>query len=311
METTDYTIQVAARRSGLTPDVIRVWERRYKAVEPIRAGNNRRRYSDKEIERLFLLAQATRAGHRIGDIANRPTEELAELIADDRRAESRVDALQSSPQSRPIEERLERLLTALRGLDGVELELQLEDAALALTAPRLVDELIAPLMRRIGEGWREGTLRPAHEHLATSTIRSLLTRIQFRQRSDPNARELIVATPPGQRHDLGALAVALSAGLEGWRTTFLGGDLPIEDLVSAALQRRVRAVALSITYPADDAALSSDLQQLRRLTEAGIDVIVGGGAAHAYSATMVDIGALLVGNLQQFRDTLQSLRTPA
>jgi len=67
-----HPIQVAARRSGLTSDVIRAWERRYRAVEPGRSATNRRLYSDDDVERLLLLGQVTRAGRRIGDVAGLP-----------------------------------------------------------------------------------------------------------------------------------------------------------------------------------------------------------------------------------------------
>ena len=64
-----HPIQIVARRTGLTPDVIRVWERRYEAVLPRRTSTNRRLYSDRDVERLQLLRRATLAGRRIGDVA--------------------------------------------------------------------------------------------------------------------------------------------------------------------------------------------------------------------------------------------------
>ena len=81
-----HPIQVAARRSGLSPDVIRAWERRYSVVTPHRSGTNRRLYSDQDVERLVLMAQASRTGRRIGDIAKLSTLDLRELMAADRDA---------------------------------------------------------------------------------------------------------------------------------------------------------------------------------------------------------------------------------
>ena len=71
-----------ARRTGLTAHVIRIWEKRYGAVQPERTGTNRRLYSEEQIERLSLLREITRAGHSIGPVAKLPTENLRKLAAE-------------------------------------------------------------------------------------------------------------------------------------------------------------------------------------------------------------------------------------
>ena len=74
-------IKVVARRTGLSAHVIRIWEKRYGAVEPERTDTNRRLYSDEQIERLSLLRDITQAGHSIGHVAKLPTEKLRQLAA--------------------------------------------------------------------------------------------------------------------------------------------------------------------------------------------------------------------------------------
>ena len=76
-----HSIQVVSRLSGLSPHVIRVWEKRYGAVTPVRTGTNRRLYSEEEIQRLRLLSRATAAGHRIGVIAHLGIRDLERLVA--------------------------------------------------------------------------------------------------------------------------------------------------------------------------------------------------------------------------------------
>ena len=65
-----HLIQVVNRRTGLSSDVIRVWEKRYQAVVSHRNDTNRRLYSDKDIDKLTLLKRAIAAGRRIGDVAS-------------------------------------------------------------------------------------------------------------------------------------------------------------------------------------------------------------------------------------------------
>ena len=79
-----HSINIAAKRSGLTPHVIRVWEKRYNAVTPVRTETNRRQYSDEDIKRLALLREATLGGHKISNIASLPKDTLKSLTEEDR-----------------------------------------------------------------------------------------------------------------------------------------------------------------------------------------------------------------------------------
>ena len=72
-------MKLVARRTGLSAHVIRVWERRYGAVTPVRTGTNRRLYTEEDIERLSLLRRLTEAGHNIGNVAALPLPRLREL----------------------------------------------------------------------------------------------------------------------------------------------------------------------------------------------------------------------------------------
>jgi DNA-binding transcriptional MerR regulator len=85
-----HPIQVVVRRTGLTADVLRAWEKRYGVIEPGRSEGGRRLYSDRDIERLRLLRRATGAGRRISQIAGLATEELAALVKEDEREEAVV-----------------------------------------------------------------------------------------------------------------------------------------------------------------------------------------------------------------------------
>ena len=74
-----HTIQSVAEKTGLTPDVIRIWERRYSVVSPERTPSNQRLYTDDDIERLNLLRRVTEQGRRISAIAALSTDELREI----------------------------------------------------------------------------------------------------------------------------------------------------------------------------------------------------------------------------------------
>ena len=91
-----HPIAVVSERTGLSHDVLRIWERRYRAVTPTRTSGGERLYSDADVERLRLLDAAVAAGRRIGRVATLPTSDLAELVAGDRAAKDR-SAVEAAP----------------------------------------------------------------------------------------------------------------------------------------------------------------------------------------------------------------------
>jgi DNA-binding transcriptional MerR regulator/methylmalonyl-CoA mutase cobalamin-binding subunit len=304
-----HPIQVAARRSGLSADVIRAWERRYNAVEPQRSGTNRRLYSDEDVERLLLLGQVTRAGRRIGDVAGLPLEELKKIVEDDRRAAGKV-APPPSPRARtrPVKRHLETCLDAIDRLDAVALDAALSNASVDLSVPVLMEDLLMPLMDAIGKRWQDGVLRVAHEHLATALVRSFIGALRDVGIPPEGSPEIIIATPSGTRHEIGALMVSVLSASDGWKATYLGPDLPAEDIAAAARSRGAKAVALSIVYPADDPQLGRELRRLGKQLEEGVTLFVGGASANGYREVLDEIGAHVTVDVSILRSELQELR---
>lgn len=307
-----HTIGTVARRTGMKPDLIRAWERRYSAVEPGRTPTRRRSYSDADVERLLLLRRVVGTGRGIGQVASLPNEELRALLAEE---PAPVDPAPPDPGTLPssssetAEPYLTLCLAAAQRLDIRDLEQQLERASVALSRHHLLDKLLMPLMQRIGDLWQRGELRPIHEHMATAVVRSFVGSMRGAYHS-ANGPELIVTTPVRQLHELGALIAAATAASDGWQVTYLGADLPAEEIAAAAVQKGAKAVALSIVYPPDDPLLNEELRRLRRLLPRTTEIIVGGRAAVSYAAALDETGARRVENLRELREELDLLRTP-
>lgn len=305
-----HPIGVVARRTGLKPDLIRAWERRYGAVDPGRTETRRRYYSDADIERLLLLRRVVSTGRGIGQVAGLSEPELKSLIADEPLGRGAAFPSGPSPAAgETAEPFLGLCLAAARRLDVHDLELQLERASVALSRMNLLEKLLVPLMHGIGDLWQKGELRPIHEHMASAVVRSFLGSMRGAYHLSAGAPQLIVTTPARQLHELGALIVSATAASEGWQVTYLGPDLPPEEIAAAAVQKAARAVAVSIVYPPDDALLVEDLKRLRRLLPPTVEMIVGGRASSAYTSVLQEIGALHVNSLAALRHELEQLRS--
>ncbi|MEA2603185.1 MAG: MerR family transcriptional regulator, light-induced transcriptional regulator [Acidobacteriota bacterium] len=312
-----HPIGVVARRTGLKPDLIRAWERRYGAVEPGRTDTRRRFYSDEDIERLLLLRRVVSTGRGISQVARLSTEELEALLESEALAAPTQQQASASPASFAesggngdlAEEYLSRCLAAAHRLDVRELEMLIERASVAFSRTNLIEKVLVPFMQRIGDLWHQGTLRPLHEHMASAVVRSFLGAMYGSHQPELSAPQLVVTTPSRQHHELGALVAAASAAGEGWQVTYLGPELPPEEIAAAALQKGARAVALSLTYPPDDPMLVDDLRRLRRLLGSRTTLIVGGRVAPSYAGVLAEIGALQVEGLPELRQHLQNLRS--
>jgi methanogenic corrinoid protein MtbC1 len=310
-----HPIGVVARRTGLKPDLIRAWERRYGAVEPGRTQTRRRFYSDADIERLLLLRRVVGTGRGIGQVANLANEELRALIADE---PSRSYPATPGPAPGAVapgtvadtaEPYLALCLSAAQRLDIHDLETQLDRASVALSRHNLLEKLLVPLMQRIGELWQSGELRPVHEHMASAVVRSFLGSMRAAYHAAATAPQLIVTTPARQLHELGALIAAATAASEGWQVTYLGADLPAEEIAAAVVQKGARAVALSVVYPPDDPMLADEIRRLRRLLPRHVDLIVGGRSAHSYASVLDEVNAHRVESLRELREELDLLRS--
>ena len=304
-----HPIQLVARLTGLSAHVLRIWEQRYRAVEPRRTSSNRRLYSQRDIERLNLLRDVTRAGHSIGQVAQLSADKLRQLAAESSRTQGRAACSVNEPPA--TGSFLDECVAAIKSLEAPALDDALKRAATALGTMGLLQRVLAPLTQTLGDLWRDGTFTAAHEHFASAAIRVFLGNSAKPFGAMDNAPVLVVATPAGQVHELGALLVGATAAHLGWQVTYLGASLPAAEIAGAARQRRARAVALSLVYPEDDPQLEGELKRLREALPAEVALLVGGRAMPAYRAALENLGAVRIENLAHLGLTLDGLRRPA
>lgn len=297
-----HPVRVVASRTGLSTHVLRAWERRYGAVTPTRTEGGQRLYSDADLERLTLLQALTAGGDPISQLARLPIPELRRL------AEAGHAAAVTSTDRRSAEESRASALRAIEALDAAGLRRGLECGAVSLGVPRLLDEVVSPMLVEIGERWRGGRMTIAQEHLATAVVHQVLGWVREMAEAGAAAPVLVAATPPGQIHEGGALLAAATAAAEGWRVTYLGADLPVDEIAEAARRTAARAVALSIVHPTDDPAVGDHIRALRQALPTGVALLVGGTAATAYAHETAAAEAQLLTDLASLRAALRGLR---
>ncbi len=301
------TIKFVALQTGLSVHVIRVWEKRYGAVRPRRAPNNRRLYTEGDMERLRLLHRATQAGHSISQIAGSPLHELRKLTREAPAGTRASFTDRRNKRSRLAREFVAAALDAVQRMDGDRLSELLDRAAVEVGSPSVLQDFIVPLVEQIGDCWRDGDFGIAHEHFATAIITGFLAHFARPFTTSESAPLIILTTPTGHLHELGAMIVVAAARSHGWRALYLGASLPVEELIRAARELKPKAIGLSIIFPPDDHQLRKDFARLRKLLPVSCTIIIGGRAAKNFALGFGKNGAVLVDSLAAFYPLLNRL----
>jgi len=339
-----FPMRVVVRRTGLNASLLRAWERRYGAVDPGRSDGGQRLYSEDDIRKLMLLREAVDAGHNISQVAELPLQGLRDLVMreqarglpqgagvdrprdsgrslpgpeDETRRNGRSGsgeggdpgngtALRLRPRSRSeAGVFLEQGIAAVQDMDTRRLEGILNRAAMALGPAELVDDLLLPLLARIGLLWRAGEVGPASEHMASGVVRRFLDWLLEALGSHEPGPLMLVGTPAGHRHEFGAILAAVVSAGEGWDVLSLGPDLPASEIAEAVRRKGASAVALSAIHPFDDPHLPGELRALRRELTADVRVLVGGPAALHHREALEAVGIEVVDDLAELRTRLR------
>ena len=304
-----HSIKAVARKTGLSTYVIRAWEKRYQAVSPGRTDSNRRLYSDNDIERLILLKKATEQGESIGQIAGLENSELFGLVERDK--SGAIDLAGETPdfdKALAPEQYVEKIIAAAREIDTAGMERLLTNAVVTLSQPVFLEKIVEPLMHLVGDMWYDGDIKAVHEHAVSAVVRTILGEQLSKQKAPATAPRIIITTPAGQLHEFGALAAAVMASSDGWDVTYLGPNMPADDIAKAGNQRQVRVVGLSVVYPSDNMSVGRELPLLRQYLGQEVAIIIGGRGAGYYKDIIESVSGILVSDLADFRSKLKTLR---
>jgi MerR family transcriptional regulator, light-induced transcriptional regulator len=252
-----------SRRTGVAPELLRAWERRYGLLRPARSEGGFRLYSEADEERVALMRQHLRSGLAAAEAAR-----LAADGAD--RAEASL-----SEQGRPeLDAGARRLRGALDAFDEVGAQAALDDLLATFTVETVLSAVILPYLVELGERWSAGEATVAQEHFASNLIRGRLLAIGRGWDSGDGPRA-VLACAPGELHDLGLISFALALHRRGWRITYLGPDTPVESLVDTAERLAPDLVVVTGTTKRRLTPLVEPLTALRQKTRV---VLAGAGA---------------------------------
>ena len=252
------TIGELARRLGVSTHALRAWERRYALISPLRTAGGYRLYlpSDEHRVRRFLALRAAglptataaarissgRQGHE-GDQAQRQPARAAAPTALGGRPRGRTGP--AGPVTNPATLR-RRLDARVHVFDPTAYDV-VDEAITALGLGPALQRVVLPYLVTLGELWADGTASVAQEHFATHVIRRRVAAETIAPATPHAWPTVVLACPPGERHDIGLLAFSALLARDGWAVRYLGADTPVTSLSAGCRSLSPDLVVLAAT----------------------------------------------------------------
>ncbi len=268
MNTPNFNIAAVERETGLSKDVLRMWERRYGFPQPERDANGERLYPTAQLDRLRLIKRLMDQGHRPGKLIAASPEELGQLAP--RRAAS-LPALVTAGS-----EDLGDLLALIKQHDAAGYQQAMQQRLARQGFQHFVQDTVAPLTQQVGEAWEDGRFEVFEEHLFTELTKRLLRQAIATLPGGSRSPRIVLTTVPDEQHVLGLLMVEGLFALEGAECIPLGTQMPLREIGRAAEAHQADIVALSFSTAFARRQLAGVLAQLRQLLPPGIALWIGG-----------------------------------
>jgi MerR family transcriptional regulator, light-induced transcriptional regulator len=268
METGLLRIGELSRRSGVSPELLRAWERRYQLLRPTRSVGGLRLYSADDLERVRAMQQHLAEGFAAAEAA---------ALATSTRTEAKEVALAPDDVRRLLDE-------ALTAFDDARAQAIFDSLLATATLDTAISAVVVPYLHELGERWERGEVTVGQEHFASSVLRGRLLGLARGWGRGVGPR-LVLACAPGEQHDLGLISFGLALRARGWRVVYLGADTPLASVADAANASDAVFVVISAV---NAERFGPYVAELREFAQSHRLCLAGAGAAEA------DIGAEVV-----------------
>lgn len=216
-----YSIKDLERLSGIKAHTIRIWEKRYKLIEPKRTTSNIRTYCDSELKKLLNISILYRNGFKISKLSALTDKEIADKIN------------QIAIHDTDVQSQIEGLTIAMTEFDEIKFERILARAIIQYGFEETIIRIIYPFIVKVGLMWQTSCINPAREHFITNLIRQKVFVAIDGLLSDEkkDSKKFLFFLPEGEFHELGILFFAYMAKKRGHQIIYLGQSVPLNDII--------------------------------------------------------------------------------
>jgi DNA-binding transcriptional MerR regulator len=216
-----YSIKELEQLSGIKAHTIRIWEKRYGIIEPLRTATNIRFYSDLDLKKLINVSLLNTFGIKISKIADMSLDDMNKKVLE-------ISDLQNDKGVH-----IDQMVIAMIDMEEELFEKILNNLILRFGFEKTITEIVYPFLEKIGILWQTQNITPAHEHFISNLIRQkIIVAIDGLPIPPKSAKKILIFLPEGEMHELGLLFYHFLIRKAGYRTYYLGQNVPHEDLLS-------------------------------------------------------------------------------
>ncbi len=243
-----YNLKAVVKETGVKPDTLRAWERRYGMPQPERSAGGHRLYTQKDIDTLKWLIARQNEGLSI----SRAVELWRSLEAQGEDPLAIPEYAHTQPEAGTIlvsGEQVERVrqawIDACLAFNEAQAEQILSQAFAMYPAMSVCIQVIQQGLQKIGREWYQGKITVHQEHFASSlAMRRLNTLLTASPRPTRPSR-ILLACPPEEEHTIGLKLLELMLRYDGWDVVNLGANLPIEAIDQSVQKIKPRLAVLN------------------------------------------------------------------
>jgi MerR family transcriptional regulator, light-induced transcriptional regulator len=273
-----YSISRVERETGISKDVLRMWERRYGFPMPSRVSSGERNYSAEDLARLLLIKRLMDLGHRPGGLMKLSDDELIQMLS-----------VPAGIQHGRFQPHVEQLMNLLLSHQPIHLSKYLDYWLLRYGLEAFVVELLPNWLAQVGYAWQTGNLEIHHEHLLVDQLQTKL-RLSLERLPEvtSDAPKVLLTTLPEEQHGLALLMIENLCRLEGVQVINLGIQTPVETIIQAAHEHQVQVVSLSISEASNGVWVQQAVVRLRQGLPASVALWLGGEGAKRLDLSSLD-----------------------
>lgn len=283
------------RETGLSKDTLRVWERRYGFPSPDRDANGERLYDSFQVRRLVQIKRLIDRGHRPG-----------KLLAMDEDALKALDETPIVQTHIPNEAQLDAWLTLVKTHDTEAMQRLFYSETAKFGLSRFVQDIVSPLINRVGEAWSRNEIGIFEEHLFSQQLEKLFRATLANMAPQTGSPRVLLTTLSGEEHTLGLLMVEALLTVEDAYPLLLGPQTPIDEIARAAQVKEIDAVCLSFSTAYSPVLAAQGLRDLRQMLPGSIELWAGGYGIKSIRKPIE--GVCLTPEFQNFFDCLANWR---
>lgn len=279
-----YSIRDLEKITGIKAHTIRIWEKRYGIVSPLRTQTNIRYYSDEDLRRLMNVAILNKYGYKISNIQGMSADELSNSVVD------------LTHQDLDNDHQVDNLVMAMIELDESRFDKIISSSIIKQGFDYTFENLLYKFLEKIGILWQIGAVNPVQEHFISHLIRQkLILAIDGQQGYVNNHKTFLLFLPENEYHEIALLYLQLLIRKEGHKVIYLGQNVPALYLKDIFEIHQVDYLVTSIASKLPVEKIEEILHELTQLYK-GRKILIGGNC-------LLDIAIDLPENIKSF-DTL-------